>query len=58
MGAPQSWLSAMLAEWLEWAPGDKRGSDQYATLKALKEAVSKTTLGTTAESLTISDMSH
>ena len=58
MGAPQSWLSAMLAEWLEWAPGDERGSDQYATLKALKEAVSKTTLGTTAESLTISDMSH
>ena len=21
-GAPKSWLSAMLAEWLQWAPGD------------------------------------
>ena len=53
MEAPQSWLSAMLSKWLEWAPNDGRGSDQYATLEALKDAVSKTGLGSTAENLTI-----
>ena len=51
--APRSWLSAMLATWLEWAPNDKRESGQYATLEALKAAVSKAGLGSTAESLTI-----
>ena len=51
--APQSFLRAMLSEWLEWAPGDGRGSDQYATLEALKDAVSKAGLGRTAENLTI-----
>ena len=50
-GAPQSYLSAMLALWLEWAPGDARGSTQYATLEALKKAVSEAGLGSTADSL-------
>ena len=53
MEAPQSWLRAMLSKWLEWAPNDGRGSDQYATLEALKDAVSKAGLGRTAENLTI-----
>ena len=52
-GAPKSWLSAMLAEWLEWAPGDQRGSNQVATLSSLKYAVKMAGLGRTASVLTI-----
>ena len=55
--APKSLLSAMLAEWLEWAPGDKRGSKNYATLSGLKSAVREAGLGRTAEELTLSDTS-
>ena len=50
-GAPLSYLNAMLALWLEWAPGDARGSTQYATLEALKRAISEAGLGSTADSL-------
>ena len=53
-GAPQSYLSAMLALWLEWAPGDARGSAHYTTLEALKSAVSEASLGSTADSLKLS----
>ena len=53
--APVSWLSAMLAEWLEWAPGDERGSKNYATLSGLKSAVREAGLGRTAEELTLSN---
>ena len=56
-GAPKSWLSAMLAEWLEWAPGDERGSINYATLSGLKGAVREAGLGRTAEELTLSNTS-
>ena len=56
--APESWLGAMLSEWLQWAPSAQRGSDHYATLEALKDAVSKAGFGSTAESLSISDTSH
>ena len=38
-GAPDSWLRALLEKWLQWAPGDKRGSTEYASLKALKRAL-------------------
>ena len=51
MGAPGSWLSAMLEAWLEWKPGDKRGSSESASLESLKEAVSKARLGKTAAEL-------
>ena len=37
--APNSFLSQMLAAWLQWAPGDDRGSTCYATLEALKFAL-------------------
>ena len=56
-GAPKSWLSAMLSEWLEWAPGDERGSKNYATLSGLKSAVREAGLGRTAEELTLSNTS-
>ena len=49
--APKSWLDAMLAQWLQWAPGDGRGSDQVATLSSLKRAVGKAGLGATAARL-------
>lgn len=51
--APESWLIDMLSKWLEWAPRDKRGSTQYATLNSLKRAIRKTGLGKTAEKLTL-----
>ena len=39
IGAPTTYLSAMLAAWLQWAPGDSRGSAYYATLEGLKFAL-------------------
>ena len=51
--APQSWLRALLEQWLEWTPGDERRSTQYPTLKALKTAVDKAGLGRTASELTL-----
>ena len=49
--APQSWLQAMLSEWLQWAPGDSRGSQSYSTLQMLKSALNKSGLGATASNL-------
>ena len=43
--APNSWLGEMLTQWLEWAPGDGRGSTGFATKKALRMALLKTNLG-------------
>ena len=51
--APLSWFGALLSEWLQWAPGDSRGSTQFATLKALKFALSESGLGAAASDLTI-----
>ena len=50
-GAPRSWLSAMLAQWLQWAPGDCRGSTSFATLENLKTALNHANLGATAHDL-------
>ena len=49
--APKSWLRAMLAEWLQWAPGDARGSTDFATLNGLKQALDKAGLSATAQAL-------
>ena len=49
--APRSYLNAMLEEWQQWAPGDDRGSTCYATLDALRAAVSKAGLALTAQEL-------
>ena len=54
-GAPNSWFNEMLAEWLQWAPGDGRGSTKYATLEGLRDALDKTGLEGTA---TVSKMCH
>ena len=53
-GAPTTWLRQLLIEWLEWAPGDGRGSTSFATLGGLKNALMKANLGATAHNLHIS----
>ena len=50
-GAPASFLSTMLSDWFQWAPGDFRGSKNYATLYALRMAVDRAGLGRTAQEL-------
>ena len=52
-GAPYSYLWEMLSQWLQWAPGDARGSTEYATLEALKSAVDKAGLGRAAQEFTL-----
>ena len=51
--APTSWLSAMISEWMKWAPEDSRGSTNYANLEDLKFAVSKAGFGVVAETLSL-----
>ena len=36
---PQSYLEEVLCRWYQWAPGDRRGSEDFATLKALRYEV-------------------
>ena len=50
-GAPASWFGAMLQDWLQWAPGDGRGSTCFATLEGLKEALNNAGFGATAHDL-------
>ena len=50
-GSPGSWFSAMLSQWLQWAPGDARGSTNFATLEALKDALRQAKLGVAAHEL-------
>ena len=50
--APNSWLNTMLAEWLQWAPGDRRGSTNCATLEGLRDALNKAELSEAAQSIT------
>jgi hypothetical protein len=52
-GAPKSWLSALISDWMEWAPGDSRGSTTYANLKDLKSAVSEAGFGIVATKLSL-----
>ena len=51
--APNSWLSEVLSEWLQWAPGDSRGSTSFATLEGLKAALREAGLGVTAHDLSV-----
>ena len=46
---PTSYLRKMLSQWLQWAPGDERGSIGYATMKSLKSALLKVNLGRLAD---------
>ena len=48
-GPPGSWLREMLTQWLQWAPGDGRGSTGFATKESLCAALLKAGFGATAE---------
>ena len=56
--APVSYLSKMLALWLQWAPNDERGSSDFASLEALKRALLDAGLGATACDVGISPCSE
>lgn len=45
---PPGFLRKMLGDYLHWAPGDARGSKDFATLESLKDAVSGAGFGTEA----------
>ena len=49
--APKSWLGAMLEKWLQWAPGDQRGSTECANLEGLSDALNKAGLSEAAWSI-------
>lgn len=42
--APSSYLRQMISQWLQWYPGDSRGSTSYATSGMLSAALSKVNL--------------
>ena len=42
---PMSYLKKMVSQWLQWAPGDGRGSTDYATKESLTDALLKVNLG-------------
>ena len=52
-GAPVSHLGALLEEWIQWAPGDSRGSKNFATIGSLKKALSEAGLGAAAHDFSI-----
>ena len=43
--APVTWLRELMKQWLEWAPGDDRGSDTFATRESLHLALQEANLG-------------
>ena len=47
--APKSYLRELLRQWLQWAPGDGRGSTGFATRESLQAALLKANLGQLAE---------
>lgn len=51
--APIWYLNAMIADWLEWAPNDARGSSDYPTLESLRNAVDRAGYGKEAQRLSI-----
>ena len=51
--APTDWLRDMLSQWLQWAPGDGRGSNNFATLEGLIAALNQAGLGATAHDLKV-----
>jgi hypothetical protein len=47
--APKSYLRELLSQWLQWAPGDRRGSIGFATKESLRAALLNANLGQLAE---------
>jgi hypothetical protein len=48
---PNSFLIELLSQWLQWAPGDGRGSTGFATRESLRAALLKANLGQLAHQL-------
>ena len=46
---PKSWLRELLTQWMQWEPGDQRGSTAIPTREALRAALLKANLGNVAE---------
>ena len=46
---PKSYLRELLSQWLQWAPGDGRGSTGFATRESLRTALLKANLGQLAQ---------
>ena len=46
---PNSFLREMLSQWLQWAPGDGRGSTGYASKESLQAALLRANLGQLAQ---------
>lgn len=44
-GAPSSWLREMLFNWIQWTPGNVRGSRDYATIESLRKALRSRLVG-------------
>ena len=53
INVPGSFMDTIVAKWSLWAPGDYRGSTDFATLEALKTAVDKAGAADIAQSLTL-----
>ena len=46
---PEGYLGELLSQWLQWAPGDERGSTGFATMESLIAALLKANFGALAE---------
>ena len=55
MQGPEGCLGEVLSTWTHWAAGDARGSEDRATLEALKRAVDVAGFPDIANSLTLSE---
>ena len=55
MGAPLSYMDAVISVWMNRCPGDDRGSTDVATLEELVSAVNSANCGSIAHTLTIPD---
>ena len=53
MNAPGAYMDGTIERWSHWAPGDARGSKDYATLEALRTAVDKAGCSVIAVTLTL-----
>ena len=47
--APKGYLREMLSQWLQWAPGDGRGSTGYASKESLQASLLRANLGQLAQ---------
>ena len=54
--ASKSWLEAMLAQWLQWTPGDQRRRTSCATLEQLIDVLKEVGLSETAQLIMTLDL--